>query len=125
MVDSQPPQLQAMRRTIADSSGGTSSSQLRTMAVTLIRKLDLRGAVADVGAGKGDLIRSLLEMDRFSSSSAWNLTERPSDLPTCVRWFSTDLNQQVPCDASSFDLVTSLGLMADNGDVQSHHTGQH
>jgi len=100
-----------MRRKIADSSGGTSSSQHRTMALTLIRKLDLRGAVADVGAGKGDLIQSLLEMDRFSSIIGLDLMERPSDLPTRVQWFSTDLNQQIPGDAGSFDLVTSLGLI--------------
>ena len=111
LPSNRPPQLQAMRRKIADSSGGTSSSQLRTMALTLIRKLDLRGAVADVGAGKGDLIRSLLEMDRFSSIIGLDLMERPSDLPTRVQWFSTDLNQQAPCDAGSFDLVTSLGLI--------------
>lgn len=74
--------IAAMRRKISDSSGGTSGSGLRAMTLSLVRKLDLRGALADIGAGKGDLIRSLLEMDGFSSISGVDLMDRPPDLPS-------------------------------------------
>jgi len=111
LPDDSPIQLDAMRRKIADSSGGTSSQKLRATVLELIGKLDLRGAVADFGAGKADLIHSLLEMDRFSSIVGLDLRERPSDLPSRVQWRNTDLNQPVACDAGSFDLVTSLGLV--------------
>jgi SAM-dependent methyltransferase len=109
--DNRPIQLDAMRRNIADSSGGTSSRQLRSTVVELIHKLDLRGAVADFGAGRADLVRSLLEMDRFSSIQAFDLMERPSDLPAHVKWCKTDLNESVPCGVGVFDLVTSVGII--------------
>jgi 2-polyprenyl-3-methyl-5-hydroxy-6-metoxy-1,4-benzoquinol methylase len=104
-------QLDATRRRIADSSGGTSSRELHTTALEFIRKLDLQGAVADFGAGKADLIRSFLGMDRFSSITGLDLMERPSDLPAQVQWCKTDLNGSVACPANSFDLVTALGLI--------------
>ena len=109
--DARPIQLDEMRRRIADSSGGASSTKLRSTVLELIDKLDLRGAVADFGAGRADLIRSLLEMNRFSSIVGLDLMERPSDLPSRVQWCNADLNQPVAFAAGSFDLVTSLGLV--------------
>jgi len=109
--DARPIQLDAMRRRIADSSGGASSKQLRSTVLALIGKLDLRGAIADFGAGRGDLIRSLLEMNRFSSIVGLDLMERPSDLPSQVQWCNVDLNRPPDFAAGSFDLVTSLGLV--------------
>jgi hypothetical protein len=94
LSDNRPTQLEAMRRKIADPSRGISCRQLRTAVIELIRKLDLRGAVADFG-GRADLIRSLLEMDRFSCIEGLDLMERPSDLPLHVQWRNTDLNQPV------------------------------
>jgi 2-polyprenyl-3-methyl-5-hydroxy-6-metoxy-1,4-benzoquinol methylase len=111
LPDDRPIELDALRRKIAESSGGTSSEQLRNAVLELIRKLDLRGAVADFGAGRGKLIRSLLEMERFSSIEGLDLMERPSDLPSHVQWRNTDLNRRVPCAAGSFDLVTSVGVV--------------
>ncbi|MBV8841944.1 MAG: methyltransferase domain-containing protein [Bryobacterales bacterium] len=106
-----PMQLGARRRKIADASGGTSGNDLRTTVFELIRELDLRGAVADIGAGKGDVIRSFLEMHRFSSITAFDLMERPPDLPPHVQWQHADLNQPIACPAHSFDVVTCLGLI--------------
>jgi SAM-dependent methyltransferase len=103
--------LEATRKKIAYSSGGTSGLPVRTAAIELIRDLNLRGAVADFGAGKGDMIRSLLGMDRFSSIAAFDLMERPSDIPASVRWCTSDLNQPVDQPPESFDLVTALGLI--------------
>lgn len=77
----------------------------------LIRKLDLRGSLADFGAGKGDLIRTLLEMNRFSSISGVDLRDRPSNLPPSVRWYTADLNQPLSFPENSFDAVISLGLI--------------
>jgi 2-polyprenyl-3-methyl-5-hydroxy-6-metoxy-1,4-benzoquinol methylase len=104
-------QLEATRWKIAVSSGGTSSKELRTTVLELIRKHDHHGAVADFGAGKADLIRLLLETDRFSSITGFDLMERPADLPSHVDWCNTDLNQPVARTACSFDLVTSLGVI--------------
>src|SRR5438067_1063856 len=106
-----PMQLEAARRTIAESSGGTSSRELRAAAVELVRKMDIRGAVADFGAGKADLTRMFLKMDRFSSVTGFDLMGRPSDLPSHVTWCQADLNRPVACCAGSFELVTSLGLI--------------
>jgi 2-polyprenyl-3-methyl-5-hydroxy-6-metoxy-1,4-benzoquinol methylase len=111
LPDTRPIQLDAMRRRIADSSGGASSKQLRSTVLDLIGKLDLRGTIADFGAGRADLIRSLLEMKRFSSIVGLDLMQRPPDLPTRVQWCNVDLNQPVAFAADSFDLVTSLGLV--------------
>jgi 2-polyprenyl-3-methyl-5-hydroxy-6-metoxy-1,4-benzoquinol methylase len=111
LSDDMPIQLDAMRREIADSSGGASSAKLRATVLELIGKLDLRGSVADFGAGRADLIRSLLEMDRFSSIVGLDLMERPLDLPSHVQWCNMDLNKAVAFAAGSFDLVTSLGLV--------------
>ena len=109
--DARPIQLDEMRMRIAHSSGGASSTKLRSTVLELIGKLDLRGAVADFGAGRADLILSLLEMNRFSSIVGLDLMERPSDLPSRVQWCNADLNQPVAFAAGSFDLVTSLGLV--------------
>jgi 2-polyprenyl-3-methyl-5-hydroxy-6-metoxy-1,4-benzoquinol methylase len=111
LPDDRPIQLDAMRRKIADSSGGASSAKLRATVLDLIGKLDLRGAVADFGAGRADLIRSFLEMDRFSSIVGLDLMERPTELPSHVQWCNADLNQPVAFAARSFDLVTSMGLV--------------
>jgi 2-polyprenyl-3-methyl-5-hydroxy-6-metoxy-1,4-benzoquinol methylase len=108
---SRQPRIEAIRRKIAYSSDGTSGEPLRTSALDLIRKSDPRGDVADFGAGKGNLIRSLLEMDCFSSITGFDLMERPSDLPANVQWCNTDLNQPVDRPADSFDLIASLGLI--------------
>jgi 2-polyprenyl-3-methyl-5-hydroxy-6-metoxy-1,4-benzoquinol methylase len=111
LPDATPSQLDAMRRKVADSSGGSSSTKLRAKVLELIDKFDLRGAVADFGAGRADLIRPLLEMDRFSSIVGVDLIERPSDLASCVQWCNADLNQPVAFASGSFDFVTSLGLI--------------
>jgi 2-polyprenyl-3-methyl-5-hydroxy-6-metoxy-1,4-benzoquinol methylase len=37
--------------------------------------------------------------------------DRPSDLPSKVKWCHADLNQSIDCPSSSFDLVTSLGVV--------------
>jgi len=104
-------QLEEARRKISDSSGGISSGELRSAAVRIIRKLDLRGDVADIGAGKADLIRLLLQMDRFSSITGFDLMTRPVDLPAQVKWCNGDLNQPIDCLADAFDVVTSLGVI--------------
>jgi len=111
LPDERPMQLETTRRKIADSSGGVSSRELRAATLELIRKLGLRGEVADFGAGRADLVRSFVDMDRFSSITGLDLRERPMDLPAHVHWCNVDLNQPVACPDSSFDLVTSLGLI--------------
>lgn len=115
MNQSAPPsrqmQLEATRRKIAHSSGGTSGEAVRISALELIRKSDLRGTLADFGAGKGDLIRELLEMNWFSSITGVDLTDRPSKLPASVRWSKADLNQPVSFPDDSFDAIISLGLI--------------
>jgi 2-polyprenyl-3-methyl-5-hydroxy-6-metoxy-1,4-benzoquinol methylase len=111
LPDATPSRLDAMRRKIADSSGGSSSTKLRTKVLELIDKFDLRGAVADLGSGRADLIRPLLEMNRFSSIVGVDLMERPSDLPSRVQWCHADLNQPLAFASGSFDFVTALGLI--------------
>lgn len=104
-------ELEAARKKISDSSGGISSRELRTAALNLIHTRDLRGDVADIGAGKADLVRLLLETDRFSTITGFDLMDRPSDIPPQVQWFHADLNQPVPHPTNSFDVVTSLGVI--------------
>ena len=104
-------QLEAIRKKIADSSGGISSRGLRSAVLELIHKSDLRGEVADFGAGKGGHGSLVLGMDRFSSITGFDLMGRPSDLPPHVQWCNMDLNRPVACPDGSFDLVTSLGLI--------------
>lgn len=104
-------QLEDTRWKIAASSGGTSSTELRTTVLELISEHDYRGDVADFGAGKADLIHSFLEMGRFSSITCFDLMERPPELPLHVDWCNTDLNYPIDCPACSFDLVTSLGVI--------------
>jgi SAM-dependent methyltransferase len=104
-------QVEASRRRIAESSGGHSGKQLRSAALKLIRSLNLSGAVADFGAGKGDLVRSLSEMNRFSFIAGFDLRGRPADLPWQIEWHAGDLNGPVDWASNSFDLVTSLGLV--------------
>lgn len=104
-------ELEASRRKIADSSGGTSSAPLRRSVIEIARKLDLRGEIADVGAGKGDLIPLLEGVNRFSAITGFDLMARPSDLPSSVEWCEADLNQPLPCAPESFDVVVSLGVI--------------
>jgi 2-polyprenyl-3-methyl-5-hydroxy-6-metoxy-1,4-benzoquinol methylase len=104
-------QIEASRRRIAESSGGHSGEQLRPAALKLIQSLNVTGAVADLGAGKGDLVRSLLATNRFSFIAAFDLRGRPADLPDQIQWRTGDLNGSVDWASNSFDLVTSLGLI--------------
>jgi 2-polyprenyl-3-methyl-5-hydroxy-6-metoxy-1,4-benzoquinol methylase len=80
-------------------------------ALDLIRKLDLRGDLADIGAGKADLIRMLLETDRFSSITGFDLMDQPSDMPPQVKWCKADLNQPIVYPSRAIDVVTSLGVI--------------
>jgi len=110
MPSAQMP-LEASRNKIAYSSGGTSGLPLHAAVIKLIRHLNPGGAAADFGAGKGDLIRSFLNMGFFSSITGFDLMERPSDLPVFVQWRHADLNLPVGYPADSFDLVVALGLI--------------
>jgi 2-polyprenyl-3-methyl-5-hydroxy-6-metoxy-1,4-benzoquinol methylase len=104
-------QLEKTRKEIARSSGGTSGEAVRAAALELIRNSAMKGAAADVGAGKGELICSLLQMNCFSSITGLDLRDRPVDLPPSIRWCDADLNQPLSLPDNSFDAVISLGLI--------------
>ena len=111
MASQAPATLEATRKAISSSSGGTSSRALKNAVMRLLGAPEHLGDVADWGAGTGDLTRALLETHRFTSLTAFDLWDRPPDLPPHVRWYTADLNEPVDCPSSSFDLVVSLGVI--------------
>jgi SAM-dependent methyltransferase len=107
----EPSPLEAARKEIAFSSGGTSGEPLRRAVLERIQRKAVWGDVVDFGAGTGEFIRLLLPLRCFSSLTGLDLMQRPPDLPRHVQWRVTDLNSPVDYPSESCDLAVSLGLI--------------
>ncbi len=99
-----PDMLLQQRQFDALRSGGVSNDRIHDAILRYIEARSLRGAVLDFGAGRGSLTRKLLALDRFTTVSAADILERP-ELPTAVRWITSDLNERLSLPDGSFDVI--------------------
>lgn len=97
--------VKKFRQAAAESSGGTSSPEIKTLLLSLLKKHDLlKGSIIDVGAGTGTL---LLMLEREAASAKLvgiDLFSKPVNLKESTGWISKDLNMDVEC-GEEFDTV--------------------
>jgi 2-polyprenyl-3-methyl-5-hydroxy-6-metoxy-1,4-benzoquinol methylase len=96
--------LDQRRREAAEASGGTSRSEIGDLVLRLVREELLTGSVLDFGAGKGELIRKLVDAGMFTRVSGADILERPAGLPETVHWYHQDLNADISAE-EVFDAV--------------------
>ncbi len=92
------------RRKAAEASGGTSCSEIKDLVLQLVRQEQLTGSILDFGAGKGELIATLLNVGMFTGVSGADILERPAGLPEAVHWYHQDLNEEISAE-EPFDAV--------------------
>lgn len=97
--------LMQHRLLAAECSGGTSGSEIKNLVVKLIRQYDIHGKLLDYGAGKGELLGTLEEHNRFVNLTGADILPRPSGLPEEIQWFEQDLNNLLEASEGDYDVV--------------------
>ena len=103
--------LSARRLRAAELSGGISDDSIYAAVEHMVSLRDLRGAVLDFGAGKGNFTRRLLALNRFDTVTGADLVPCPPGFDTSVQWLQQDLSQPLQIDEESFDLVIAAEII--------------
>lgn len=103
--------LTEFRRASSVASGGTSSNVIHATILRILDRLGAKGDVLDFGAGTGGLTTALLGAPAFSRVSGADLFERPPTLSEHVAWVRHDLNESLPLDPASFDVVVAAEVI--------------
>ena len=96
--------LNQFRLLAAHLSGGTSNCEIKDMVINIFKEHGIKGRILDFGAGKGELVSLLAQMDGMELHGA-DIMERPENIPAYVNWYQQDLNDALMCDPASFDAV--------------------
>ena len=96
--------LNQFRLLAAHLSGGTSNCEIKDMVINIFKEHGIKGRILDFGAGKGELVSLLAQMDGMEVHGA-DIMERPENIPAYVNWYQQDLNDTLMCDPASFDAV--------------------
>ncbi len=102
--------LLKQRSKAAELSRGISSNAIYDAIVRLITNRGLMGSVLDYGAGKGDLTRRLVALNRFASVAGADIMQKPRDL-IIVNWIEQDLNEPIRCSDGTFDLIVAAEVI--------------
>ncbi len=94
------------RISAARLSGGISNDAIYDAFLNVLKELKLTGDVLDFGAGTGALMKRLAESFSFRSVTGIDILPSPQ-LPAGISWISADLNDQVPLNDQSYDVITS------------------
>ena len=89
----------------AKCAGGTSSSSIKTLVLTLIKERRFKGAALDYGAGKGELLSLLSQKGIFHKLIGTDILEKPPQLNEDVIWYQQDLNQPLEIQGELPSLV--------------------
>ena len=102
----------ANRRILAaQASGGTSGNAIYETVLRVVNEFQLRGDLLDFGSGTGFLTRQLEGTKRFATVTAADLMPRPASLDENIAWIAADLNEPLPYDGASFDVVVSAEVI--------------
>jgi 2-polyprenyl-3-methyl-5-hydroxy-6-metoxy-1,4-benzoquinol methylase len=88
--------LREWRDAAARASAGTSSVDIQDHVLRLLRDLQPHGSILDFGAGTGELLARLLELNTYRRLAGIDLFRRPDWLPASVSWSRLDLNEPLP-----------------------------
>ncbi len=89
----------------AECAGGTSSSAVKSLILSLIECRQFKGSLLDYGAGKGELLRLLIKSCCFENLGGADIIQRPSDLSDDVKWYQQDLNEPLRIQGEPPSLV--------------------
>jgi 2-polyprenyl-3-methyl-5-hydroxy-6-metoxy-1,4-benzoquinol methylase len=103
--------LEIARMNAALSSGGTSSDAIYSLVVRLLKDHRPSGKLLEYGAGTGSLIKSLITSGYSGRITGVDILARPAGLPTTVNWIQCDLNNSIPVESGSIDLVISTEVI--------------
>lgn len=97
--------LRDYRLYAADCSGGTSSSSIKRLIISLIKSNHFEGKVLDYGAGRGELLGLLSREEIFQQLSGADILERPEHLSAEIAWYRQDLNESLQINGELPNLV--------------------
>jgi 2-polyprenyl-3-methyl-5-hydroxy-6-metoxy-1,4-benzoquinol methylase len=102
----------ANRRILASqASGGSSGNAIYKAVLRVVNEFHLRGDLLDFGSGTGFLTRELKGTKRFATITAADLMPRPASLDENIAWIAADLNERLPYDGASFDVIVSAEVI--------------
>ena len=99
--------LHNRRQIASEASMGISTNAIYDKFEAHLRKLELTGSILDFGAGSGNFVLRLLEMERFSTITGVDLMDRPENLTTTIKWAAADLNFPTSFTDETFDVIVS------------------
>jgi 2-polyprenyl-3-methyl-5-hydroxy-6-metoxy-1,4-benzoquinol methylase len=77
----------------------------------VVNEFQLRGDLLDFGSGTGFLTQQLNGTKRFATVTAADLMPRPASLGENIAWIEADLNEPLPYDGASFDVIVSAEVI--------------
>lgn len=96
--------LAERRMEAAQRSGGTSADSIKRLVLRLLAGHPRTSSILDFGAGRGELVRRLVEEEGYADVTGVDLLPRPDDLPASIEWSQRDLNDEFSLDRT-YDVV--------------------
>jgi 2-polyprenyl-3-methyl-5-hydroxy-6-metoxy-1,4-benzoquinol methylase len=102
----------ANRRSVAaQASGGISGNAIYNAVLRAVNDFQLRGDLLDFGSGTGFLAEQLKATELFTTVAADDLLPRPASLDESIAWTAADLNESLPYDSASFDVIVAAEVI--------------
>jgi 2-polyprenyl-3-methyl-5-hydroxy-6-metoxy-1,4-benzoquinol methylase len=102
----------ATRRILAaQASGGISGNAIYKAVLRTVQDFHLRGDLLDFGSGTGFLTKQLKATEFFTTVTAADLMPRPASLDDSIAWTAADLNEFLPYDSASFDVIVAAEVI--------------
>ena len=89
---------------------GLSSNEIYSMTYDLLKDMPFGGGLLDFGSGRGRLLDQLSGL-KFDKMTGADLMGRPVELPAAINWIQADLNQQLPLEKESFDVIIAIEVI--------------
>lgn len=97
-------ELDEFRATAVAQAGGSSGDAIRGLVLRMLDDLAVPESLLDVGAGKGDLLRSLRSRLPDARLAGSDYLPRPAGLHDSIEWFRRDFNNQ-PLADEQYDVI--------------------
>ena len=102
----------ANRRSLAaQASGGISGDAIYQAVLRAVNDFQLRGDLLDFGSGTAFLTEQLKATKLFTTVAAADLLPRPASLDESIAWTAADLNESLPYDSASFDVIVAAEVI--------------